>query len=65
MSYLSQIKDHQIKLQQRYTQLIEEAYNLRQTDHAMSDDSEYRAMRLLNKINQLKFLERDNQVISS
>ena len=64
MKHLAKIRERQIKLQLRYKQLIEQAYNLRQTDHAMSDDSEYRAMRLLNKINQLKFLEQENKVVT-
>jgi len=40
---------------------MEEAYNFRQTDHALSDVSEYRAMQILNRINRLKFLDRDLQ----
>ncbi|WP_245905357.1 Lacal_2735 family protein [Gelidibacter algens] len=55
-----QIKTHQLKLQLRYKQLIEQAYNLRQTDHALSDISEYKAIKLLNKLNRLKYLSRDS-----
>ena len=54
------LKQHQQKLNKRYKQLIEQAYNLRQTDHALSDDSEYKAMKLLNKLNKLKYLSREN-----
>jgi len=54
------LKKHQQKLNKRYKQLVEQAYNLRQTDHALSDDSEYKAMKLLNKLNKLKFLSREN-----
>ncbi|WP_452598360.1 Lacal_2735 family protein [Pontimicrobium sp. MEBiC01747] len=54
------LKQHQQKLNKRYKQLVEQAYNLRQTDHALSDDSEYKAMKLLNKLNKLKFLSREN-----
>ncbi|WP_353778114.1 Lacal_2735 family protein [Winogradskyella sp. 3972H.M.0a.05] len=64
MKNISKIKNHQIKLQLRYKQLIEQAYNLRQTDHALSDVSEYRAIKLLNKINRLKYLEREAQPIA-
>jgi hypothetical protein len=46
-------------LQQQYKQLIEQAYNLRQTDSAMSDISEYKAIKLLNKLNRLMYLSRD------
>jgi len=53
------ILSHQKKLNKRYKQLIEQAYNLRQTDHALSDISEYRALKLLNKLNRLKYLSRE------
>jgi len=53
------IISHQRKLSKRYKQLIEQAYNLRQTDSALSDVSEYRALKLLEKLNRLKYLSRD------
>jgi hypothetical protein len=51
---------HQQKLKKRYKLLAEEAYNLRQTDHALSDHSEYKAMKLLHKLNKIKFLSLEN-----
>lgn len=60
MKSLSEIIAHQIKLQNRYKQLIEQAYNIRQTDHALSDISEYKAIKLLNKLNRLKYLNRES-----
>jgi len=48
------------KLLQRYKQLIEEAYNLRQTDSAQSDISEFKAIQLLDEINKLRFLNRES-----
>lgn len=59
MENLSKLKQHQIKLQLRYKELIEQAYNLRQTDSAQSDISEYKAIKLLNKLNRLKYLNRE------
>lgn len=59
MENSNKIKEHQIKLQKRYKRLIEKAYNLRQTDCAMSDISEYKAIKLLNKINRLNYLSRE------
>ncbi|WP_299521381.1 Lacal_2735 family protein [Winogradskyella sp.] len=50
------------KLKQQYLQLIEDAYNLRQTDHALSDISEYRATKVLYEINKLKFIIGDSQI---
>lgn len=65
MKTLSEIKAHQLKLQSRYKLLVEQAYNFRQTDSALSDLSEFKAIKLLNKLNQLKFLNREtlNQFI--
>ncbi|CDF78410.1 hypothetical protein BN863_6980 [Formosa agariphila KMM 3901] len=37
---------------------MERAYNFRQTDAAISDISEYQAIKLLNKINRLNYLYR-------
>ncbi len=54
------LKQHQQKLNKRYKQLVDQAYDLRQTDHALSDVSEYKAMKLLNKLNKLKFLSRES-----
>lgn len=59
MSQPSKIKAHKTRLQKQYKKLIEEAYNLSQTDSAMSDISEYRALKLLNKLNRLNFLDRE------
>ena len=59
MKTMSEIKEHQSKLQRRYKQLVEQAYNFRQTDSALSDLSEFKAIKLLNKLNQLKFLNRE------
>lgn len=53
------IKNNQTKLIQRYKQLVEQAYNFRQTDSALSDISEFKAIKLLNKLNRLKYLSRD------
>lgn len=58
MATVSRFIEDQNELHNKYKQLIEEAYNLRQTDHALSDISEYRAIKLLDKLNRLKFLSR-------
>jgi len=47
------------KLQEKYKHLIEDAYNFRQTDSAMSDFYEFSALQLLNELNQLKYLNRE------
>lgn len=55
------IKNQESKLNLKYKQLVEQAYNFRQTDSALSDISEYKAIKLLNKLNRLKYLSRDQQ----
>lgn len=44
------------KLKKKYIQLIADAYNLRQTDHALSDFSEYKANKILYKLKKLEFV---------
>jgi hypothetical protein len=53
------IEDKRKNLKIKYKQLLEEAYNLSQTDSAMSDVFEFSAIQLLNEINQLKYLNRE------
>tara|TARA_R110000868_G_scaffold91812_7_gene254492 strand:+ start:866 stop:1063 length:198 start_codon:yes stop_codon:yes gene_type:complete len=59
MNRIDIIKSNQAKLNEQYKQLIEQAYNMRQTDSALSDISEYKAIKLLNKLNRLKYLSRE------
>ncbi|MDU8886056.1 Lacal_2735 family protein [Yeosuana sp. MJ-SS3] len=53
---------HQLELNKEYKQLIEQAYNLRQTDSELSDISEYKAIKLLDELNKLKYLYREIKV---
>ncbi|MFY0714580.1 Lacal_2735 family protein [Seonamhaeicola sp. NFXS20] len=65
MEKLLLIKHQKSVLNKRYKELIEQAYNFRQTDSALSDISEYRAIKLLHKINKLNYLSRDSvQLVS-
>jgi len=61
MVKVSKFIEDQNKLHNKYKQLIEEAYNLRQTDHALSDISEYKAIQILHQINRLRYLNREPQ----
>lgn len=56
MNKTDHIKSDQEKLRARYKALMEQAYNFRQTDSALSDISEYKAIKLLNKLNRLSYL---------
>ncbi|MHA7843969.1 MAG: Lacal_2735 family protein [Winogradskyella sp.] len=51
-----------LKLNQEYLRLIEDAYNLRQTDHALSDFSEFKATKILHQLNKLKFVIGDTNL---
>ncbi|UKM63502.1 Lacal_2735 family protein [Flavobacteriaceae bacterium GSB9] len=61
MKRFDQIKNREDKLSKQYKSLVEQAYNFRQTDSALSDISEYKAIKLLNKLNKLKYFYRDQQ----
>lgn len=50
------------KLRQKYLRLVEDAYNLRQTDHALSDFSEFKATKVLHQLNKLKFVIGDSKL---
>lgn len=58
MAYSEKLLKRQQKLKREYKRLIEDAYNFRQTDHALSDFSEYQATKILYKLNKLKFIVR-------
>jgi len=55
----------QSELNKKYKELIEQAYNLRQTDSALSDISEFKALKLLDELNRLKYLYRETQACIS
>ncbi|MFD2550265.1 Lacal_2735 family protein [Bizionia sediminis] len=54
------LKQSQDMLQARYRELVEQAYNLRQTDSAQSDISAFKAVKVLNKLNKLSYLNRES-----
>jgi len=62
VSHSDKILKKRRKLKKKYIQLIEDAYNLRQTDHALSDFSEYKATKVLYKINKLGFVVYNSDV---
>ncbi|WP_452221120.1 Lacal_2735 family protein [Lacinutrix salivirga] len=65
MQHTEKLKLHKQKLRTKYKQLVEQAYNFRQTDHALSDISEYKALKLLNKLNRLNYLDRESSITSN
>ncbi|NRD19568.1 Lacal_2735 family protein [Winogradskyella eckloniae] len=65
MVHLNQLINKKKKLNTKYKRLIEDAYNFRQTDHALSDFSEFKATKILHKINKLKFILGDTNVVAN
>ncbi|MEM5566769.1 Lacal_2735 family protein [Psychroserpens sp. AS72] len=63
MKSTEKVIENQNLLFKRYKMLVEQAYNFRQTDSALSDISEYKAIKLLHKLNKLKYLNRDLSMI--
>ena len=55
----AQVKIQLKKLKTKYKQLIELAYNIKQSDASLSDVLEYQAILLHNKIDRLKYLNRE------
>lgn len=65
MTPVKSIENRRRLLLSRYKTLVEQAYNFRQTDSALSDISEYKAIKLLHKLNKMKFLERDFKTVNA
>ena len=59
MEAILNLKAKRKTLLEQYKTLIEEAYNLRETDSAMSDISEFKAMELMEQLNKIKYLDRE------
>lgn len=59
MSNFDIIESNRVKLKKQYKELIELAYNTQQTDCAFSDITEFKATKLLDKLNRLKFLSKE------
>ena len=51
-----------LRLNKEYLKLVEDAYNLRQTDHALSDFSEFKATKVLHQLNKLNFIIGDTNI---
>lgn len=59
MKRVNLIESHYTVLNKKYKELIEQAYNFRQTDSALSDFLEFKAIQILDKLNKLKYLSRN------
>lgn len=59
MYYRSQFKIYKNHLIKRYADLIEKSNNYRYEDESKSDIAAFKAMKILEKINQVKYLDRE------
>ncbi|WP_299680140.1 Lacal_2735 family protein [uncultured Tenacibaculum sp.] len=61
MSRLIQLSRYKQHLEERYLKLIEQSNDYRYVDEAKSDMAFYKAMKVLEKINRVKYL--DNSLV--
>ncbi|OSY87282.1 hypothetical protein WH52_12555 [Tenacibaculum holothuriorum] len=59
MSRVSQLFKYRKHLEERYRKLIERANDYKYEDECKSDRSAFKAMKVLEKLNRLKYLDKD------
>jgi hypothetical protein len=58
MSRLKQLDRYKKHLKERYLKLIEKSNSYKYEDESISDIAAFKAMKLLEKINQVRYLDR-------
>ena len=58
MSRLKQLDNYKKHLKERYLKLIEKSNSYKYEDESISDIAAFKAMKLLEKINQVRYLDR-------
>lgn len=58
MSRLKQLDSYKKHLKERYLNLIEKSNSYKYVDESISDVAAFKAMKLLEKINQVRYLDR-------
>ena len=58
MSRLKQLDNYKKHLKERYVKLIEKSNSYKYEDESISDIAAFKAMKLLEKINQVRYLDR-------
>ena len=58
MYRLKQLNSYKKHLKERYITLVKESNSYRYEDESMSDIAAFKAMKLLEKINQVRYLDR-------
>ena len=59
MNYKNKLNSYKNHLQDRYLNLVEKSNNYRFEDEAKSDLAAFKAMKLLEKLNQVRYLDRE------
>ena len=62
MSRLNQLHRYRKHLEERYNRLVERSYDYKFIDESKSDRAAYKAMKILDKINQVSYLDRELSV---
>ena len=57
MSRINQLRKYKKHLEDRYKKLIEQASNYKHVDECKSDRSAFKAMKILEKLNRIKYLD--------
>jgi hypothetical protein len=59
MSRLNQLKRYRNHLKERHSDLVEKSNNYRFIDEPKSDSAAYKAMKILDKINRVRYLDKE------
>jgi hypothetical protein len=59
MSRLSQLSQYRKHLEERYRRMVEQSNDYKYIDEIKSDRAAYKAMKILGKLNRVKYLDKD------
>jgi len=59
MSRLSQLSQYRKHLEERYRKLVEQSNDYRYIDEIKSDRAAYKAMKILDKLNRINYLNQE------
>lgn len=59
MSRINQLRRYRKHLEERYRRLVETANDYKYEDECKSDRSAFKAMKILEKLNRIKYLDED------
>lgn len=63
MSRINQLQRYKKHLEERYFKLVERANDYKYEDECKSDRSAFKAMQVLEKLNRVKYLDKDQSNI--